>query len=451
MESQEYSEQDQLIISSTIATKELDTQFVETGGMIAWVIFFAGVSYYCFAYLLRVYPSVMEHDLRSYFNITASGFGLLTSFYYFAYAPMQLPVGVLLDKIGPRRSLIFASLMSTSGAFVFAYFQHFEMALIGRFMIGLGAGFAYVTSLKLASTWLPRKYFATATGLVTGFGMMAAIVTDMYLTHSVNTQGFKHALYFPSLVGLVLILTILLIVRDKKKAVDTLSKDNVLPLTISYKRMGKYLLTIIRNPQMWLIGIVGSLLYLPSSVFLDVWAIPYLRNVHHLTAEQAALGVSIMLTGWIVSSFCSGAISDIFCTRKVPLFVASVMATAVACIILYAGALPVYLIFTLLLIFGICCGPHPLCFTLSKENNPHEISGTTVAFANFLIMMGGFIFQPVVGDVLDALWDGRMENGIRVYSPHTYTMALSIIPIGLFIAIILTLLIKDTYHLATED
>ena len=193
MEKQPYAQQG---VTAAIGSKTNPTSLV------AWIIFITGILYYCFASLLRVYPSVMEHDLRSYFDITAGGFGLLTSFYYFAYAPMQLPIGVFLDRIGPRRSLILASIISTTGAFTFAYFHIFNVAIMGRFMVGLGAGFAYVTALKLASTWLPRKYFATAAGLVTGCGMVAAIFTDLYLTHSVNVDGFRHAIYFPIYVGL---------------------------------------------------------------------------------------------------------------------------------------------------------------------------------------------------------------------------------------------------------
>lgn len=420
-------------------------------GKIGWIIFATGVLYYCFAYLLRVYPSVMEHDLRSYFNITAGGFGLLTSFYYFAYAPMQLPVGVLLDRIGPRRSLIGASIISTSGVFIFAHFHIFDVALLGRFLVGVGAGFAYVTALKLAATWLPRKYFATATGLVTGFGMVSAIITDMTLTHSVATEGFRHAIYLPVFVGLALIVLIFLIIRNKPAEPVANNESQTFGATLGYRRLGEYLLKIMQNPQMWLIGIVGSLMYLPSSVFLDVWAIPYLKTVHNLTAEQAALAVSIMLTGWIVSSFCSGALSDIFGTRKAPLLIGGILASIVACILLYVANIPLYVIYGLLFLFGVCCGPHPLCFTLSKENNPHEISGTTVAFANFLIMMGGFIFQPIVGDILDFLWDGRIEQGLRIYTAQNYTMALSIIPIGLILSIGLTLFIKDTYRRSQEE
>ncbi len=411
--------------------------------IIPWVMFFTGILYYCFAYLLRVYPSVMEEQIRSYFHITASGFGLLTAFYYFAYAPIQLPVGVMVDRIGPRRSLIFASILSTTGVFIFASVKLFGVAILGRYLIGIGAGFAYVTALKLASVWLPRKYFATATGAVTGFGMVSAIFTDLYLTHAIHIEGFKYALFFPLYVGLTLIVLIFLILRDKPKERAEIQEEQG---TLGFRQLFEYLLQIAKNPQMWAIGVVGALLYLPSSVFLDVWAIPYLEYVHHFSPEQAAMGVSVMLTGWIISSFSSGALSDIFCTRKMPLVVASFLATIVACLILYTHHLSSGVLYMLLFLFGVCCGPHPLCFTLSKENNPHRISGTTVAFANFVIMMGGFIFQPIVGDILDWVWDGKIVDGIRFYSATQYVEALSIIPIGLIIAGVITLFIKETYQ-----
>ncbi len=441
MDNPEVRTEDSILASSTEGAAQSLSQ--TKSSILPWVIFFTGISYYCFAYLLRVYPSVMEYQLRSHLNITASGFGLLTAFYYFAYAPMQLPVGVLVDRIGPRRSLIFASLVSTAGALMFAYFKLFGVVLLGRFLVGFGAGFAYVTALKLASVWLPRKYFATATGTVTGFGMVAAIFTDLYLTHAINVKGFEYAMYFPLCVGMVLIVLIFALLRDKPRAHQTEAGEFS---SLSFRELLEYLVQIAKNRQMWVIGAVGALLYLPSSVFLDVWAIPYLEHVHYFSPEQAAMGVSIMLTGWIVSSFTSGALSDIFCTRKMPLVITSFLAAIVACMMLYLPGLSIYSLYALLFVFGFCCGPHPLCFTLSKENNPHRISGTAVAFANFVIMMGGFIFQPIVGDILDWLWDGKIVDGLRFYSPYQYIEALSILPLGLLLAGIITLFIKETYQ-----
>ena len=423
-------------------------------GILAWSIFITGILYYCLAYLLRIYPNVMEHNLLAHFHVTAGDFGILTSFYYFAYAPMQLPVGVTVDRIGVRKSLLGACLISTLGILIFAASKHYAFALLGRFMIGFGSAFAYVTALKIATLWLPRKYFATATGFVTGSGMVAAIFTDMYLTHIVDTAGYKTALYFPLIVAVFMFFLILVLVKDKSKNTTNESTPTDQGIeeahALSYRQLLDYLILITKNRQMWIIGLIGALLYMPSSVFLDVWAIPYLKTVYHLSPERAALGFSVMLTGWICSSFATGALSDIFGTRKLPLIIATFGATAVASMILYLP-LSENLLFILLFTFGVLCGPHPLCFTLSKENNISKISGTAVAFANFVIMMGGFIFQPVVGKLLDYGWTGTMVNGVRTYTNGDYTMALSILPIGLLIAGFLTFLLKETYQKTTNS
>lgn len=412
----------------------------------AFVVFGIGILYYCFAYLLRVYPSVMMSDLLAHFNITASSFGLLTAFYYFAYAPMQVPVGLSVDRIGVRRSLLFASLISTGGVFIFSIAPTYSIALLGRFMLGFGAAFAYVTALKIASEWLPKKYFATATGMVTSFGMISAIFTDMYLTHVVATHGYVKAMHFPVLVGMTLIVLIFVFMRDRKSP----SFENPKP-KISSREIFKQLGKIIRNPQMWVIGTVGAFLYLPASMFLDVWGIPYLENVHHLNPENAAFGISIMLAGWICSSLATGAFSDLLGTRKAPLILSTFGSASICALILYMPGLPTAALFLLLFFLGIACGPHPLCFTLSKENCPNAVSGTAVSFANFVIMMGGFIFQPVVGKLLDWGWSGGLENGHRVYTANDFTFALSILPICLFLAGLLTLIIRETFRHAKDQ
>lgn len=433
----------------SISTESLSKTSSLKTSTLAWVIFFTGILYYCFAYLLRVYPSIMEPQLLSHFRITAGSFGVLTSFYYFAYAPMQLPVGVSVDKIGPRRSLIVACFICLLGALLFAETNIYAIALIGRFLVGFGSAFAYVTALKLATVWLPQRFFATATGIVTGSGMTAAIFTDIYLTHIVEVDNYRHALYFPVILGITLLMLIIAIIRNKPKQSsdeEMQSETNAL----SYRRLGEYLLVIIKNPQMWIIGAVGSLLYLPSSVFLDVWAIPYLEQTHHFTPEKAAFGVSVMLTGWICSSFATGALSDLLGNRKTPLVIATFSASAIAAFIFYVPNIPEMALYMMLFLFGVFCGPHPLCFTLSKENYSQKISGTAIAFANFVIMMGGFLFQPVVGKLLDLVWNGTFQNGIRVYTDSNYQFALSIVPFGLCIAGILSLCIKETYHKAMD-
>lgn len=409
--------------------------------ILPWVVFGTGILYYCFAYLLRVYPSVMEHHLLIHFHVSVEDFGLITGFYYFAYAPMQLPVGVTVDRFGARRALLLGAVIACTGVFIFANTQNIHIALAGRFLIGLGAAFGYVTALKIASLWLPRRIFATAIGFLTGAGMLTASATDKYLTHLVQTTDFHSVLLFPAYIGVGLLVLILLFVRNKE---GSNADGQLISSTTSYMELCRQLWGIMKMPQMWLIGLVGALLYLPSSVFVDAWAIPFLKSTHHFTAQEAATGALLTLTGWVISSFISGYLSDHFKTRKTPLMIAAVGSTIVCSIIIFSPISSHFVIYALLFTLGLFCGPHPLCFSLSKENCSHEISGTAVAFTNFVIMLGGMVLQPVVGYFLEFL-SHAPATADTVYSNTDFAIALSVIPLGLLIAYFITLFIQETY------
>ena len=130
--------------------------------------------------------------------------------------------------------------------------------------------------------------------------------------------------------------------------------------------------------------------------------------------------------------------------------IAALTATVVSSLILFlpmgSHALMYFLLFTL----GLCCGPHPLCFSLGKENCPHDISGTAVAFTNFVIMVGGMIMQPAVGEFLALLSNSTGSNANVIYSNLDYSIALSIIPAGLIIAYFATLFIQETFGKQVE-
>lgn len=413
-----------------------------------WAIFVVGVLFYCFAYFLRVYVGVLEKHIVQFLNIDATVFGLITSFYYFSYAPLQVPVGLAIDKVGPRRALIFACSVAVIGAYIFATMNGLLVALMGRFLVGAGSAFAYVTALKLATMWLPRRYFSLATGCLTAFGMVAAIFTDNVLTMQMASLSLFEALMIPAVVGLVVLFLIVSVVQDRKKPEPILKSqvdDELEGSAVSFAQLRDYVLKIVKHPQMWLIGFIGAFLYLPSSVFLDTWALPYLRVARHLSASHAAYCVSLMFSGWICASILSGYLTEALGNRKWLLVGASTLSLSMALIIFYVPHLNMSLLMILMFVFGVGCGPHPLCFTLAKENFPIAIAGTAISFANFVIMMGGFIFQPIVGHFLDRLRHGRTLHGHPFYTPHDFKLALVIIPIALLLSLLLSLFVKDTY------
>lgn len=423
-------------VSTTIETSS-------KSAAILWFIWGTGAIFYCYAYFLRISPSVMMDDLIQHFHITAAQIGNLSAFYYYAYTPMQLPVGLIIDRFGARLVLALSCLICLSGLLLFISADALYVAQIGRFLIGFGSAFAYITSLKLATIWLPANRFATAAGLTTAFGMTAAIFSDHYLTDIVAQVGYRNALYCGLMIGIGLFFLIVFMVRNKPK---TLSSEETQTSMVSFKQLLSSLWMFMKDSQMWLIGIVGCLLYLPASVFLDLWGITYLKTVYNLSADQAANAAIMVFIGWIIASPLFGMFSDKLKRRKLPLLIAAFIGAILMSVIFYMpNHISTEELFIMLFILGMSLGSHPLCFSLSRENTAKKYVGTATAATNFLIMMGGVIFQPFVGWLLDKHWDGVMKNGVPFYTIDDYTYALSVIPIGLIVSFFLLLLIKETH------
>ena len=409
--------------------------------VLGWTICCIAALYYCYAFILRVFPSVMKSGLSQVFHFDATTFGLMATFYYIAYIPMQLVVGIIVDRFGAKIVLSLACLIATLGVFMFIVSKNIQSLEYARFMMGLGSAFGYVTVLKLASLWLPPNRFAIMAGLTTGLGMWAAISSLFIFTKTIQTLGFRHLLMFLLVIGIILFVIILLTVKShppKDKNTSTIE-------IITFVQIFKQLWSMLFKPQMWLIGTIGLVLYLPSSVFLDLWGLPYLRVVDHLTMYQANISILMIFLGWSISSPIIGAISDSIKRRKLPLFVCSLGATISMCIIFYVPDLALVPIDILFFCFGVFCGVHPLCFALSKENNSKLFAGSAIALTNAFIMLGGLL-QLAVGKLLDFDWHGTYTaQHLKLYTSSDYIFALSILPIGLGIATILSLMLKETY------
>jgi MFS family permease len=418
--------------------------------VLPWLICSIGMLFYCYNYFLRVSPSVMKNDLMQGLHISASQFGILAALYYWAYTPMQIPIGMIYDRFGARIVLFFACLISVLGLSIFIGANSYGMACLGRFMIGFGVAFSYIGVLKLASLWLPPNRFATVAGLTTAFGMVSAIFSDLYLTKFVQLLGYKNALYTALSVGVTLSVFILIFMRNKPRF--ELSPPNTVHKPMSFQQLLNSVKHILSKPQMWLIGLIGCLFYLPASVFLDLWGIPFLKTVYQFSPETAASVVSMTFVGWIIAGPSIGALSDKIKRRRSPLLVCAVMAALLLSIVFYIPNLSLNTLYVMFFFIGIFCGAHPLCFALGKENNSNAISGTAVAITNTLIMIGGAIFQPVVGKLLDWHTSGALTpDGVLIYTGADYIYALSVVPVGLIIAIGLTFFLKETYCESHDD
>jgi len=421
--------------------KPMTTKATEKPSSRAWIVWAMAAIFYMYEYILRASPSVMTQALMQDFAITTTSLGILSSMYYYAYTPLQIPCGLIVDRLGARVVITMSSALCVVGAFLFAKGTTFGMAELGRFLMGAGSACAFLSTLKLVSDWFPPKYFAVLSGMTT----MMGITTGGYLVGRpfaffVSNVGWRQAMLWSVIVGIVVTFLCWLIIRNSPKKADATHKGKTSTSTII-----KDMKILVRNRQTWLVALYGCLFYVPVSVFSELWAVPYLMQKYGIdNAAAASISVSLIL-GKGVGAPSVAMISNYLNSRKVVMYWGAFIASCAFLTSIYLPV-PMWMMEVLLFIAGTCAGAQVLCFAVNQETNPHEISATTVGFTNTIVMLSGIIFQPFLGAILDWVWDGKLgEQGMRVYSLDAYQTAMLALPICLFLSWIIVFFIKETY------
>lgn len=395
-----------------------------------------GAFFYCYEFVLRIIPGILQSELSAAFgHISATAYGQLSAFYYFAYSPMQIPVGMLMDRFGPRRLLTFACICCALGSWMFTFTSSMLIAGSGRFLVGFGSSFAFVGVLSLAMHWLDRRYFSLVAGLITTLGMLGLVYGEVKITSIAATMGAEHVLSLLVTIGVVLSIVIFLVVRDGPEG----HLPNRHPLPEFFRNVWH----VLSSPQVWLIGFVGACLYTSLSVFGELWGKTYLEQAHHLTKSEAANTISAVFLGWAVGAPVAGYFSDLTGRRVLTLVCGAVLSLICISIVLYYPGLSYTSLNILLFFYGVFSATEIIVFIMAKENSGAKLSGTVFAATNMIVTLGGVIFQPLVGKLLDTFGDSGIVAGQHVYTVVDYQLALSVLPISLLMITILAFFLKD--------
>ena len=361
---------------------------------------------------------------------------------------MQIPAGLIVDRYSIRRTLVGACLLCVFGFYVVHATADLHMAELGRFIIGFGSAFAYVSALKVASVWLPANRFGLASCIVDSLGMLGAMFAEIVFVHINITAGYAVTIHSLLITGVIVCGLVYLILHDGPERKKRGGRYEELKIVDKTNAIDK-LIIIARNPQIWLIGIVGCLFYLPSSVIGDVWGIPYLKTVYHVTKPQASYLMATFFAGWTIVGPFLGAVSDKIEQRVLPITLTLWLDFFLFSIVIFFPPITGHIIsieflYVIFFFIGVATGTHPLIFAMAKENYSNRIAGTVVAFTNTLIMLGGLLFQPFVGFLLDISHGTLHTLNDYNYTASNFTHALSIIPISLAICLFMMRFVKET-------
>ncbi|MDD5285385.1 MAG: MFS transporter [Desulfuromonadaceae bacterium] len=412
---------------------------------LAWQVWGCGAALYVLGFFQRVAPAVMTTELTRDFGLTAVGLGNLSAYYFYSYVAMQIPTGILADRLGPRKLLAGGALMATLGSIVFATAHGEIIAGIGRLLVGGSVAVAFVGMLKLAGHWFAPRQFALASGMALFCGIMGAVFAGVPLRLLVSTLGWRPVMLWASLLTLAVSALIWVVVRD-----DPAERGYQSHLVHSEGRAGSSsiwdeLMEVLRYRNTWLLilspgGIVGSVL-----TFSGLWGIPFLTTHYAMAPTTSAALTSALMVAWAIGGPLLGGMSDRIGRRKVLYAASNFIAVAAWAPIIFIPGLPVGILTALLLVAGFASGGMIIGFAFAKESVPARLSGTVSGAVNMGVMVGPMILQPAVGWILDRNWSGITAGGAQLYGWNAYRAGFALMLAWALAACLLILLTRETY------
>lgn len=357
---------------------------------------------YFFSFMLRNINAVVFPELVAAFDLGPDALGTLTSAYFFAFGAFQIPLGLLLDRYGPRRVNAGLLLVAAAGSVLFALAPNFAALLIARAMMGVGFCGCLMSSMMAFVLWFPRSSMATLSGWMLAVGAAGALVSTAPVELALRVIDWRTL--FASLSGLIVAAALLIYWRVPEKApasTHTSLRDAFIGLA-----------AIARDPRFWRIGLVAAFTQAGALALLGLWAGPWLRDITgleraavavHLLAAALAFGVGGILFGTLADRLAGHGI------KPHSTYLVGCAATTALLAPLAAGA--TWQPMLLWSLFMLCAAAGTLAYPLLTSCYPVAMTGRVLAAVNVLTIACAFAFQSGVGAVI-GIWpprDGRYD------------------------------------------
>ena len=375
------------------------------------------VATYALSFFQRFAPAGIASDLVAAFNTSASSLGALAATYFYVYTIMQVPTGILVDTLGPRRILLIGGVIGGAGSLMFALASGLELALVGRTLIGLGVSVTFIAMLKIIAVSFDERRFATLVGLAMLVGNLGSVLAGAPLSWLAQQTSWRHI--FVALAGVSLLLGVACWILLREQPTVAGQPDTKPSFDRSLILSG--LVSVLKNRDNWPtvcvnFGICGSFF-----AFAGLWATPFLTQAHGLTRAAAANHVSLYFVGFALGCVFMGALSDRLGKRKPVLIVTSHLYLLIWLVLLWDLALPLFASYALFTLMGLVTAGFTLTWACAKEVNAPQLSGISTSVTNMAGFLAGAVLQPLVGWVMDQRWQGGLTStGARLFTADDY-------------------------------
>jgi sugar phosphate permease len=389
-----------------------------------WVLWTALAAGFLLVNFYRVSSAVLAEDLTRAFDTTGTELGLLHASFFYIYAALQLPAGLLADRLGSRRVAAAGLGTMTAGVVGFALAGSFPAAFAARAVVGLGGSVLYTATLRFCANWFRDDEFATMTGWTVAAAGLGGVLATTPLAVAVGAVGWRKTLLGTAAVGVVLTAAVALLVRNRPERAGFAPVAGATPPgSVDLATVAVNTRRLLGERETWLLG--GMLFFVTGVNFtvLGLWGVPYLVHVYGLSVARASTYVLLGNVGLIVGPPAFGALSDRL-GRRTGLILASTVAFTLAYGTVFALVRPPLPVVGAVLFLALFLnGGILLAYTVAKERHVASASGTVTGTINGIGYSGAALFPALMGVVLDAYWTGATVDGARVYTATGYRIA----------------------------
>jgi sugar phosphate permease len=413
--------------------------------LMPWLIWFLAVLFYAYEFTqrvsLNVYLPSLSHDLHS----SAENLSIMGSAFYIAYAVMQIPGGFFIDLLGPKKLSILGVILLTIGAFFFGSIHHLSYGILARVLMGAGSAFAFICSMQFIIIWFPPDRFALLAGLTNLAGYIGASIGEVPLTQIVKNFGWRTASYGSAGIGIILIILMIFIIRDKPFTYrKNIARHKQQAKKKNIPQIFKGLKYIVKNRINWLNGIYTSFMMGATSALAAFWGIEFFTQMDGLSKGLAAGASTAIFIGVAAGSPLFGWWSDSIKKRQPLLILAALGSAIMTATLIFANHISIISIYSLCFCFGLFQSAHVLNFANAKDINPRKNSGSAMGFTNMMALLGGSILIPSIGALLTWLQHNTHQHTALSFSRNVFHEVFIIIPICQLLAMMIAIFfLKD--------
>lgn len=369
-----------------------------------WVVFASVLFTYFLIVSQRTAPGLITDQLMNDFKVTAATIGFIASIQFFAYAGLQVPIGILSDRFGPNFFLIVGTFLTGIGTIMYSLAPNDPVLLIARLVVGTGDSAIWVNLVLILSQWFKGNEFVKLLGMAGVSGSLGFLLATVPFSLWIGFVGWRTSfLTMGILLSLCGVLLYVVLILNPKRMI----KNNVFPDSTS-KRTSKpekttvILKRIFSNRQAWAaffchFGAVGTYVG-----FIGSWAVPYGMYVFDMSLSVASQFIMIGLFGAIIGAPLSTMISSRVNSIKKPyMIVHALIFICWASFLVFSGKPPLFMLIILFFMIGFGNGASALTFAVVRKSFDSKEVGVATGFAN----MGGFLSAVLLPSIFGAVLD----------------------------------------------